>query len=118
MKIELSVNIKGFNYSRWKSVQKRDHRRKGKSFTSWYNNGQKASEAYHINGGLHRRKGPAVTRWFANGQKEYEGYYVNGEYHNAKGPARTSWSLNGQKYYESYYLNGRLLTKEEWEECK
>ena len=119
MQIEVSLNTRNSLYSRWGNTQKRDHRRKGKSFTSWYNNGQKWHESYYINGKYHNTKGPAYTSWYSNGQKAYEEYYVNGKRHNTKGPATTSWYSNGQKDYVEYYINGGYLTKGQWEtRCK
>ena len=115
MQIELSINIKGPRFSRWKNVQKENHRRKGKSLTSWFENGQKWVEYYYLNGKLQNLEGPATTSWFENGQKDYEVYYVNGGRHNTKGPAETRWCSNGQKASEAYYINGTYLTKEEWE---
>ena len=87
MQIELSLNTRNSLYFRWVNVQKKIHRRKGKSY----------------------------TRWYPNGQKWHESYWVNGKRHNTKGPTTTRWGPNGQKEYEYYYLNGEDLTKEEWE---
>ena len=119
MKIELSSNMKKPHDSRWKNVQKENHRRKGRSYTRWFANGQKASEDYYVNGEIHNPKGPAYTSWWDNGQKWYEDYYINGEHHNAEGPATTKWDSNGQKCWGDYYINGGPLTKGQWENrCK
>ena len=92
MKIELSSNMKKAYSSKWKDVQKKAHRRRGKSYTRWHSNGQKWHEDYYVNGSPHNTKGPALTRWCSNGQKAYEIYY---------------------------YLNRECLTKGQWEtKCK
>ena len=111
MQIELSLNTKKPHYFRWANIQNRGHRRKGRSRTRWYGNGQKSYEGYYVNGDLHNPKGPAMTKWHNNGQKDYEVHYVNGERHNTKGPAYTRWHANGRKDYEVYYINGECLTK-------
>ena len=116
MQVELSLNTTTLHHSKWRNPQKEIHKRNGKSWVRWYDNGQKAYEGYCLNGEAHNPKGPAVTRWFANGQKYSEYYYINGEYHNAKGPAVTRWNEEGQKYYEYYFINGVHLTKGQWEQ--
>lgn len=62
----------------WICESYKEHRISAAAFTSWYLNGKKHYEVYHVNGNLHRENGPAVTFWHSNGQKSREEYYVNG----------------------------------------
>ncbi len=74
---------------------------------TYWDNDQKSTEEYYLNGKLHREDGPAYQYWHKNGQKKFELYYLNGNYHREDGPAEQWWHNNGQKQSEIYYLNGK-----------
>jgi antitoxin component YwqK of YwqJK toxin-antitoxin module len=80
----------------------------------YYNNGQKESEHYIVNGQHHREDGPAHQRWYINGQKEFERYFINGKWHRENGPAVQLWYDNGQKQTEYYYINDKEYSREDW----
>jgi antitoxin component YwqK of YwqJK toxin-antitoxin module len=81
----------------------------------FYENGQKKSEYWYLNGKRHREDGPAIQKWFENGQKRYEEWYLNGKSHREDGPAYQHWYENGQKSRESWYLNDKeYYLREEW----
>ena len=74
----------------------------------YYDNGQKKSERWYLNGELHREDGPAIQCWNIYGQKWIEQWVLNDKYHRVDGPAYQSWYENGQKKSERWYLNGKL----------
>jgi len=80
----------------------------------WYENGQKYSEIYRVNGQSHRTDGPAYISWHENGQKHSEIYLVDGKRHRIDGPAVTRWYENGQRY-EEYWIHNKRYTKEDFE---
>ena len=56
---------------------------------------------------------PVIT-YYDNGQKGTESYYINGKLHKEDGPAYQYWIENGQKESEIYYINDFRYTREEW----
>ena len=63
----------------------------------YYNNGQKQSEEWFLDGKYHRVDGPAKQYWFDDGRIHYE-----------------EWCLNGQKiliYILNYIIHGQLKEK-------
>ena len=64
---------------------------------TYYDNGQKESEIYYLNGKEHREDGPAVQWRYKNGKKLYEAYYLNSRYHREDGHADQWRNKNGQK---------------------
>jgi len=80
----------------------------------FYENGQKKSEIWYLNGELHREDGPAYQFWYKNGQKQYESWYLNNKRHREGGLAYQRWYENGQKKFEGWFLNDKRYTKEEW----
>jgi len=74
--------------------------------TTYYENGQKATEEYIVGGKYHRENGPAYAEWNINGQKSCEGYYIHGLRHRENGPAYTRWDINMRVSSELYYING------------
>jgi len=109
----LTIEIKRdtpHRFTQWTTIGNISHKYHGKAYTRWYNNGQKYSEEYWVNGEYHRNPtlGSAITVWHRNGQKSSEVYWVNGEYHRnpLEGPAVTRWNTNGQKSSEGYWVNG------------
>ena len=69
--------------------------------TSFYTNGQKASEEYYVDG---KKQGKAIG-WHDNGQKKLEASYVDGK---EQGKAIT-WDENGQKLLEIDYVDGVIV---------
>jgi len=96
------------------SLNGKRHREDGPSYQFWFENGQKKSEEWLLNGKMHREDGPARQYWYKNGQKESEEWYLNNRRHREDGPAFINWSINGQKRIELWYLNGKFYTREKW----
>ena len=67
-------------------------------YVTWYENGQKATEAMHKAG----KKNGLATLWYENGQKWNEITYKDG---NPDGRF-TGWHENGQKYFDGIYKDG------------
>ena len=67
--------------------------------TSWYENGQKESERYYVDGERHG----LTTFWYESGQKKFEINYVAGQHELV-----TSWYENGQKKCEVNYVDDKL----------
>jgi antitoxin component YwqK of YwqJK toxin-antitoxin module len=57
----------------------------------------------------HNPEGPAITMYYENGQKESIAYYLNGKVHNINGPADIWYDENGNKLFQVYWLNGIVL---------
>jgi hypothetical protein len=73
-------------------------------FTSWYDNGQKASEGDYEDGNHH---GPC-TFWYSNGQKRLEAEYRHGKPHGRW----FFWTRDGQKHKEVEYEDTvEIITK-------
>ena len=107
----------------WNNSQKRSedwklngirHREDGPTYQSWYDNGQKESEYWFLNGKYHRENGPADQYWYENGQIIIESWYLKGNRHREDGPAYQKWFKNGEIEFEFWYLNGKGYRKEEW----
>ena len=90
------------------------HNYNGPARQEWYENGQKKTEEYWINGKRHRLDGPAVQKWYDNGQKESSRYIINDKFHREDGTAIQFWYKNGQKQSEHYYINGIIYTRRAW----
>ena len=118
VKTELSLNLKKLHDSRWRNPQKKCHRRRGISHSSWYEIGRKYYKGYYVNGRGHKTKGPFEIFWYKNGKKRIEVWGFDGKFHNLEGPAYTRWDEDGRKESEEYWINGVRVTKGEWEECK
>ena len=69
--------------------------------TSFYANGQKASEEYYVDG---KKQGKSLG-WHENGQQKLEVNYVDGK---EQGQAIT-WDVNGQKVLEIDYVDGEIV---------
>jgi antitoxin component YwqK of YwqJK toxin-antitoxin module len=69
--------------------------------TSFYANGQKASEEYYVDG---KKQGKAIG-WHDNGQKKIEASYVDGK---EQGKAIT-WDESGQTLLEVDYVDGKIM---------
>jgi hypothetical protein len=82
----------------------------------YWDNGQKESEEWYLNGKLHREDGPSYQRWYKDGQKEYERWRLNDKLHREDGPAIQYWYSNGQKKYENWFLNNKFYSRGEWVE--
>ena len=96
----------------WNNGQKRSeewllngylHREDGPAYQNWYENGQKWIETW-----VHREDGPSYQQWYENGQKWIEEWVLNDKYHRVNEPSYQSWYENGQKKSERWYLNGKL----------
>jgi antitoxin component YwqK of YwqJK toxin-antitoxin module len=66
--------------------------------TSFYQNGQKASEEYYVDG---KKQGKSIG-WHENGQQKLEVNFVDGK---EQGKA-INWDKNGQKQLEINYVDG------------
>ena len=82
----------------------------------YWDNGQKKSEEWKVNGERHREDGPAYQFWLENGQKKIELWYLNGKKHREDGPVFINWSENGQKINEQWFLNDKEYSRGEWVE--
>jgi hypothetical protein len=81
----------------------------------YWDNGQKRSELWSLNGKYHREDGPAYQFWHSNGQKRIEEWWLNGLIHREDGPA-IHFFRDDRKKYEEWYLNGKKYSREEWVE--
>jgi hypothetical protein len=63
-----------------------------------YPNGRKSSEMWIVNGMQHRIDGPAYQSWYENGLKCVEKWHLNAHTpHRFGGPARRLWDESGKK---------------------
>jgi len=79
---------------------------------TYYNNGQRHSERYYIDGKLHREDGPAYIEYYKNGQMWKEWYSKNNVPHRENGPAFIRYCEDGKIETKSYYINGEEITDE------
>jgi hypothetical protein len=55
---------------------------------------------------IHNDNGPAVTFYFEEGQKRSVEWLINGKYHRLDGPARLKWTKEGVLYASLWCING------------
>jgi antitoxin component YwqK of YwqJK toxin-antitoxin module len=116
---DVRVNKDFYSNGRIRRIEYRNsnvqvHRTDGPAITYWYENGQKCSECFYVNGQVHRTDGPALTRWYENGQKALEEFWVRDRCHRTDGPAISNWADDGEKSTELFVVDGRQLSEEEW----
>lgn len=79
---------------------------------TYYDNGQKASEQWLVDGALHHIDGPASQLWTKNGTNYEKIWFIDGKQHRLYGPAYFRWNIDKQKYEEEWFVNGVDKTKE------
>jgi len=74
----------------------------------YWNNGQKRSEEWLLNGYLHREDGPAYQNWYENGQKWIETWVLNGKEYS-----RGEWVEKLKEIGSPHYLEQKMLLNAE-----
>jgi len=78
--------------------------KKPKVERKYYENGQKYSESWYLDGKLHREDGPAYQRWFENGQKRTESWWLNGKFY-----LKEEWVEELKEISSIYYKEQKML---------
>lgn len=93
-------------FEKWFNTKGEEHKLDGAAKQTWYENGQKESEIWYVNGKRHRLDGPAEKMWNCDGRARCEYWYVDGQLHSLGGPSLQCWDENGQKYKEEWHNHG------------